>query len=312
MAKRYIFDADTLTYKEYKPTAMQRWSRRGIRVLIIFFVSVSLYIVSIFSGYTPLGLLYEIRNSKLVANLISLEKAIESQAEFLTKVEERDDNIYRHYAELSPLPVTIRQAGFGGVDRYRDFELFSYGKELSRIFMKADLLENQIKIQLKSFEEVGQLTHEKNMFYASKPGICPLMRNDYYRISDYFGKRYHPVFKMWKEHTGVDYAAMQGTPVYSTGNGKVVAIGWDNGYGNRVVVDHGFGYITIYAHLHKITVSEGDIVKRGKLVGLVGNTGVSTGPHLHYEVRKNGKPLDPLLFYIDDLRDEHYKIIAHK
>ncbi len=312
MAQKYILDPNTLTYKPHKVTLRQHFNRVATYIGVSFLVGILFYIGTLFYNYTPTGVLLEIQNSKLVSSLLKIESKLENKAHILSKIEEKDDFLYRSYAELSPLPKTIRQAGFGGVDRYRKFDIFNQGKLLARISKKADILENQIKIQQKSFEEVNQLSQEKSKFFASKPGISPLLKSDYFRISDYFGDRYHPVFKRWKDHTGVDYAALHGTPVYATGDGVVLATGWDNGYGNRVIVDHGFGYVSIYAHLQRFKVKEGDTVKRGKLLGLVGNTGVSTGPHLHYEVRKDNKPVNPLYFYIDDLSDEQYKAIVHK
>ncbi|MGI6478390.1 MAG: M23 family metallopeptidase [Salinivirgaceae bacterium] len=312
MGKRYILDPDTLTFKEHKTTKKQLFRKIGLFTAIGVVLGVLFYIGAIFLHHTPTGVFLKFQNNRLVSGLLKMESRLDKKAEILSSIEEKDDYLYRNYAELTPLPSTIRQAGFGGVDRYKKFDVFNQGKLLARVFKKADILENQIKIQEKSFEEVSQLSLEKKRFFACKPGISPLLKSDYFRISDYFGRRYHPVFRQWKEHTGVDYAAMYGTPVYATGDGIVVATGWDSGYGNRVIVNHGFGYKTVYAHLQKCSVKVGDKVKRGKLVGLVGNTGVSTGPHLHYEVRKNNNPVNPLYYYIDDLTDEQYKAIVHK
>jgi len=311
MRQKYIFDNASLKYKPYKTTAKQyvvfvlKYASISILAGIILYVGTMLY------NYTPNSIILDIKNKQLISNLLKVESKLENNSQKLHQIEEKDDFLYRSYVELSPLPVTIRQAGFGGVDRYRKFDIFSYGKLMSRIAKKIDILENQIKIQTKSFEEVNQLSYEKVKYFAAKPGLSPLMKSDYYRISDHFGRRYHPIHKTWKNHSGIDYAALRGTPVHCTGDGVIVATGWDNGYGNRVIIDHGFGYKTIYAHLQIVKVQKGETVKRGKLIGLVGNTGVSTGPHLHYEIRKNNSPVNPLYYYIDDLSEKEYSSITH-
>lgn len=311
MGQKYIFDTKTLSYRPYKPTkkhyvlAVLRYT--GISIL----TGILLYAGTMVYNFTPNSILLNIKNNHIVNKLLRLESKLENKSQQLQKIEEKDDYLYRSYAELSPLPVTIRQAGFGGVDRYQKFNIYSYGELMGRIAKKVDILENQIKIQKKSFDEVNQLSYEKVKFYAAKPGLSPLLKSDYYRISDYFGNRFHPVHKKWKQHTGIDYAALRGTPVYSTGDGKIIATGWDSGYGNRIIIDHGFGYKTIYAHLQLVKVKVGETVKRGKLIGLVGNTGVSTGPHLHYEIRKNNLPVNPLFYYLDDLSEKEYSAITH-
>jgi len=275
-------------------------------------IAIVLFSIATIFPISSVSNIKKVETSLLIDKLISIEGKLENHSKLLATIEEKDDILYRLYVGLAPLPATIRQAGFGGTDRYRKFEVLQNGQLLSRITQKADMLENQIHIQQKSFDDIQSLGEEKIRYLSSVPGICPMRRSDYFRISDYFGGRFHPVYGVYKSHTGIDYAALPGAPVYATGDGVVIATGWDNGYGIRVLIDHGFGYSTIYAHLQRFVVRVGDKIKRGKLIGFVGNTGVSTGPHLHYEVRKNNDPVNPIYYYVDDISDEEYKYIAHK
>ena len=312
MKQKYILDPNTLQYTIHSTTSKQKLRKWLIFLGLSLTFSVLLYILVVLFSFTPTGFLLERQNESLIKKLSIVEGKLDRKSSILSIIEENDDVIYRGYTEMSPIPATIRQAGTGGVDKYGKLGIFSKGALMTRVAQKADMLESQIRIQQVSFDEIVELVNEKNRYHASIPAICPLLRKDYHRISDHFGNRFHPVLKRHKLHTGMDYAATIGTPVYSTGDGIVVATGWDTGYGNRVMIDHGFGYLSIYAHLSKMTVRKGDTVARGKLIGLVGNTGVSTGPHLHYEIRKDNVPVNPIRYYMDDLSDEDYKKIAHK
>ncbi len=312
MKQKFILDPVTLTFKPHKPTFKQRLKSVGRYLTISFAIAALFFVVSILSGFSLTGKFFEKQNQTLIKELMALEKKFDKHSQDLAEIEEKDDILYRNFVGLNPLPPTIRQAGFGGTDRYHKFNILSNGRLLAKVFQKADLLENQIHIQQKSFDDIQSLGEEKVRYIAFVPSICPMRKSNYFRISDYFGTRFHPVFGEYKEHTGIDYAALPGTPVYASGGGVVAATGWDNGYGLRVLINHGYGYTTIYAHLQRIVVHVGDSIKRGKLLGFVGNTGVSTGPHLHYEVRLNNKPVNPIRYYIDDIPDDEYNQIAHK
>ena len=230
----------------------------------------------------------------------------------LLDIEENDDVIYRPFAEIKPIPKDIREAGFGGTDRYREFAGMEYSKEISEVFREFDKLKNRIDNQQKSFNEVEDLVQYIDEFYASKPAIRPIATKDELYVSSHYGRRFHPIYKRWKMHHGIDYAANIGSPVYATGKGIVKAAYYASGYGKVIKIDHGFGYLSVYAHLNKYIVKKGDTISRGQLIGYVGNTGISTGPHLHYEIRKNNRTQNPLYFYMNDLQPDEYQRIVSK
>ena len=225
----------------------------------------------------------------------------------MDELENRDDNIYRVIFEAEPIPKSIRQAGIGGVDRYANLEGFAESKLLIETAKKLDKLKSEIYVQSKSFDEVFAMARNKEKMLASIPAIQPIRNIDMRRISSYFGYRIDPFYKVKKFHEGLDFSAPKGTPVHVTGDGRVVRVIRSNrGYGNEILVNHGFGYMTRYAHLSAFKVKKGQYVKRGQVIGLVGDTGKSTAPHLHYEVIKNHHPINPIDFFFNDLTPIEY------
>lgn len=224
----------------------------------------------------------------------------------LKGIQDRDDNIYRVIFEAEPISEDIRTAGFGGTDRYENLKNFRNSDIMIANTKKIDELANSLLVQSKSFDELNSLAKSKTEMMASIPAIQPLSGNNLHRGISGFGSRLHPIYKIRKMHTGIDFAAPKGTPVYATGNGKVSKAGSDHGYGKHIEVDHGYGYKTLYAHLNKFSAKQGTKIKRGDLIGYVGNTGSSTGPHLHYEVIKDGKSVNPVNFFYNDLTPAEY------
>ena len=176
----------------------------------------------------------------------------------------------------------------------------------SDLTMKIDLLAKETYIQAKSYDELLELAKTQEVRMENLPAIQPVLNKDLKRTASGYGMRIDPVYHVRRFHAGMDFSAPVGTDVFATGNAKVIFTGWKQGYGNTVELDHGFGYTTLYAHLYKIIVRKGQNVKRGDVIALVGNTGKSTGPHLHYEVRYQDKPVDPRNFYFYDLTPEQY------
>ena len=225
----------------------------------------------------------------------------------LEDIQYRDDNIYRVIFEAEPIPDNIRKAGFGGVDRYKNLEKMSNSELLIETTQKLDMLAKRIYIQSKSFDDVTKLVKNKSALLASIPAIQPIPNKHMKLISSGFGFRTHPIYKTEHMHTGIDFSANIGTPIYCTGDGVVErADNQAQGYGNHVVVNHGYGYQTLYGHMSKIIARAGQKVKRGDLLGLVGNTGLSTAPHLHYEVIKNQTKVNPINFFFNDLSPAEY------
>jgi hypothetical protein len=226
----------------------------------------------------------------------------------LTDIQERDNTIYRVIFEAEPIPATIREAGFGGVDRYKGLKDYYNSDMIIDITKRIDRLSKQMYVQSKSFDEVWTLVKNKTNMLASIPAIQPVANKDLTRVASGYGMRIHPIYKTEKMHTGMDFTSPVGTEVYATGNGVVTKVeSMSRGYGNNILIDHGFGYETLYGHLSKMKVHPGQHVSRGDLIGYVGNTGTSSGPHLHYEVRKGGNPINPVNFYYNDLSPEEYE-----
>ncbi|ALO16535.1 Glycyl-glycine endopeptidase ALE-1 precursor [Salinivirga cyanobacteriivorans] len=309
---RYYLDPHTLTYKPVKKNRKLFYRTTLWVSSVIFVLSISAFIFLNSYRLTPHEWILSKQNERLAEEIIQKKDAIIALRDTLVDIEENDDIIYRPFAEIKPIPKDIREAGFGGVDRYREFAGMEYADDLSSVFREFDKLKKQIEIQKKSFNEVESLVQYIDEFYAAKPAIRPISQKDEIYISSHYGMRLHPIYKRWKMHHGIDYAAQIGSPVYSTGKGIVKAAYYASGYGKVVKVDHGFGYLSIYAHLDKYIVKKGDTISRGQLVGYVGNTGSSTGPHLHYEIRKNNQTQNPLYFYMDDLEPYEYDRIVSK
>lgn len=225
----------------------------------------------------------------------------------LEDIQNRDDNIYRVIFEAEPIPDNIRKAGFGGVDRYRQLEGYSNSDLLIETTKKFDQLAKRMYIQSKSFDDVANLAKNKAVLLASIPAIQPIANKDLRRMASGFGFRTHPIYKTEHFHSGIDFSANVGTEIYATGDGVVErADDLAQGYGNHVVINHGYGYETLYGHMSKIIARVGQRVKRGDIIGLVGSTGMSTAPHLHYEVIKNQNKINPINFFFNDLSADEY------
>jgi murein DD-endopeptidase MepM/ murein hydrolase activator NlpD len=239
-----------------------------------------------------------------------LSKKMNQVEEVLNDLQDRDDNIYRVIFEAEPIPNSIRQAGFGGSDRYTNLEGYDNSKLMIEVTKRLDRITKQLYIQSKSFDDVVKMAKNKEILIASIPAIMPINNKNLKHAPSGFGWRTHPIYKTQEFHPGMDFTAEQGTPIYATGNGVVEnADAGAQGYGNHVVVNHGFGYKTLYAHMSRMAVKPGTKVNRGDLLGYVGSTGLSTGPHLHYEVIKNGEKVNPINFYYNDLTPEQYQIM---
>lgn len=229
-------------------------------------------------------------------------------------LQKRDAYVHRMVFGMEPIDDNIWNGGVGGHDAYSEFESYGEsGEMMAEMETKIDRLKHQLSLQSQSLDTILNMAKEKEKLLASMPTIKPiradLLRKDLSLLSG-FGPRLHPVHKVMRMHNGIDFSARTGTPIQATGDGKVVRATRASGYGNLVVVDHGFGYKTYYAHMSKITVRKGQTVKRGENIGLVGSTGTSTAPHCHYEVHYQGKPVDPINFVMDGLTPEEYKALT--
>lgn len=231
----------------------------------------------------------------------SLEKVIEH-------LQETDDNLYRTIFGAEPVQATQRQAGIGGVNRYNELEGFNNSKLVIETAKKLDLIRKKVYVQSKSFDDLVLLSREKEDMLRSIPAIIPISTKDLTRIASGFGLRIHPVYKISKFHSGMDFTAPLGTEVYASGDGIVESVlSSKRGMGNYIVINHGFGYTSLYAHLESFNVREGRKVRRGDIIGYVGNTGMSVAPHLHYEIKLNGLNVDPVNYFFNDLSPAEYE-----
>ena len=309
MAKiKYYYDTKTLSYKRIELNAFDKFKRFLSYVVASIFTGLIMVIVffQFFDSPKEKKLKSEIEN--LVVQYDILSKKMTQIDLVLDDIQQRDDNIYRVIFEADPIPSSIRKAGFGGVNRYKDIRNFSNSELVVEITKKADKLSKQLYIQSKSFDEVIDLAKNKADMLASIPAIQPIANKDLGRVASGYGYRIHPIYKTRKLHTGMDFTAPQGTPIYATGDGKIAKVRRSRkGYGNHVIIDHGYGYQTLYAHMKKYIVYRGQKVKRGEIIGYVGSTGTSVAPHLHYEVMKNKRKINPVNYYYNDLSPEEYE-----
>ena len=302
MAKvKYYYDADTLSYRKIDVKKSEYYKKTVFGVLAVLLIAFIGFII--FSQFlmSPNERAINRENENLKLNLDLFSKRIAESSVVLNQLQERDNNIYRMYFEANPIPNEQRKAGFGGVNRYKSLEGYDNSKMIKQLTKDIDILSKQLVIQSKSLDEIVILAKEKEKMLAAIPAILPVKLVDLTRMASGYKWRMHPILKIRKFHKGMDFTAPTGTPIYASGNGKVIRSSRSATYGRVVYINHGYGYTTIYAHMSKIKAKRGQNVKRGDLIGYVGNTGRSVSAHLHYEVRKNGKALNPINFYYGDL-----------
>ncbi len=304
---KYRFNPQTLNFERIRLSAWQRTRRLGLMLMPGLLVG----LLGIFLVYqfvdSPKEAVLRRENKQLLLQYELLNKRLSELDRVMADVRRRDDNIYRVIFEADPVPETMRRAGAGGINRYKDLDGFASSDLVIDTRKRLDRMSRQLVVQSRSLDEVAALVLRKQEMLASIPAIQPIPNEDLTQTAGGFGMRIHPIHKIPKFHAGMDFTAKQGTPIYATGDGRVTFADYaTNGYGRHVVIDHGFGYNTLYAHLSELKVRNGQKVKRGDVIGLVGNTGLSAGPHLHYEVHKNGQPVDPANYYFNDLTPEEY------
>jgi len=305
--KKYRYNTKTLSYERIEPTLGSRLLNLTTFVITGGVFAVFFVVLTYMFFDSPKEKMLKRENQQLALQYEVLDKKLDQVESVLQDIQYRDDNIYRVVFESEPIPYNVRKAGFGGVNRYKHLEGFDNSELVVRTSKKLDQITKQVYIQSKSFDEVFELATNKEKMLASIPSIQPVSNKDLKKAAGGYGMRIHPILKIRKMHFGMDFTASTGTEVYATGDAVVVAVRTaKRGYGNHIVLDHGFGYETIYAHLSDFNVREGQTVKRGDVIGFVGNTGFSSGPHLHYEVVKNGEKLNPINYYFNDLSPEEY------
>jgi murein DD-endopeptidase MepM/ murein hydrolase activator NlpD len=305
--KRYYFNTKSLSYEKVRlrPGDIIKQGLWYLATGLVFAAITMIIAYNTFESPKEKQLTRELDQIKLQYDI--LNKRIDQSLMVLDDLQKRDDNIYRVIFEAEPIPTGVRRAGYGGTDRYAQLQGFDNSELMMRTSQKLDFLSKQIVVQSKSYDEILKLVQNKANMLGSIPAIQPVSTKDLKQMASGFGWRTDPIYKMPKFHAGMDFAAPIGTEVYATGDGVVQrADAQASGYGNHIRIDHGYGYMTLYGHLSRTKVRPGQKVKRGEVIGYVGNTGKSTGPHLHYEVYKNGENQNPINYYFNDLSPDEY------
>jgi len=304
---KYYYDPESLSYRK-----IERKKRTTVKYAFMFLLGSALFgflFVFLASQYVESpkerALKRELQNAQLQFQL--LNRKMEEAETVLANVADRDNNIYRVFFEANPIPDEQRKAGFGGINRYKNLEGFDNSKLIIATSKRLDILQKQIVVQSKSLDEIAKLAEEKEKLLEAIPAIQPVKNEDLKRMASGYGMRSDPFTKVRKMHWGMDFSAPKGTPVYATGDGVVVrADEGATGYGKHIRIDHGYGYVSLYAHLFKYNVKKNQKVKRGELIGFVGSTGRSEAPHCHYEIFKDDTRINPINFYYGSLTAEEF------
>jgi murein DD-endopeptidase MepM/ murein hydrolase activator NlpD len=304
---KYKFNPESLSYIKVTRNVRQKFGN----FLTYFAASIVLAVIyffifgSFFDSPKEKGLKRQISELKVNYHLVSDQ--LNKVEALLTDLQERDDNIYRTIFEAEPIHSSVREAGFGGTDRYRELEKIENSEIVIGVKSRLDIIMKKIYVQSTSYDEIINLARNKEQMLAAIPAIQPISNKDLKRTASGWGWRIHPIYKIRKFHYGMDFTAPMGTEIYATGDGVVEDVDdTKRGFGNNVVINHGYGYKTLYGHMSGFHVRVGQKVKRGDVIGYVGSSGLSTAPHLHYEVSINGEKVNPVNFYFNDLSAPEY------
>ncbi len=309
--EKFVYNTQTLQYEEVVESL-------SIKLLRVFGFTCA----AVFTGFLFMLLAHKFfpspnersllgENDKLRAEITKMGTEVDQMSEALSNIQERDAYAHRVVFEMDPIDENIWNGGIGGHDRYKEYRQLKYsGETLAKIKEKSDRLRQQLLLQSNSLDTILTAAKNKKDMLAAIPAIKPVRSDKLARnvkLLSGFGYRIHPIYKVKKMHTGIDFTAPRGTPIQATGKGRVVKAGRASGYGLRVVIDHGFGYQTLYAHMDRIDVKVGEELGRGQKLGIVGSTGASTAPHCHYEVMHKGAKVNPIQFVTDGLSPEEYQ-----
>ena len=304
---KYYYNTHTLRYEKLITPLRVKL----LRVFGFFAAAFVTAMLIAFVAFRFIGSPYERvlrqQNNELKEELQQLNERVKAVDQQMAVLEKRDNEVYRSIFEAQPIPDSLRTLQMEKAQEIAKVEGLPENKLIYAIDTTIQKLRARVAAQKKSYDEVLKLINNKEELLSATPAIQPVSNKDLNRIASGFGYRIDPVYKTIKLHAGLDFAAPQGTPIYATANGKIKLAGFsDGGYGNHVVINHGYGYETVYGHMVRIKARTGQSIKRGEIIGYVGSTGKSTGPHCHYEVHKNGQKLDPVYFFYNDLSPQQF------
>jgi murein DD-endopeptidase MepM/ murein hydrolase activator NlpD len=311
MAKiKYYYDTESCRYERIKVSRWDIfWNSLGFLAVSMVLAAIMLTIYTL-NFESPEEAILRKENEELKFHFELLNKDLTDAQEMLASLQQRDDNIYRVMLGAEPIPGDVRKAGFGGSDRYKELTGLNQENLIRSNYGELDALKKQLYIQTKSYDEVVALAKRKEEMLTSMPAIQPVSNAFIRSLTSGFGNRIDPILRTRRMHTGVDFSMPIGSPVYATGDGVISFVETKfSGYGKQIEIDHGFGFKTKYAHLNEFKVRKGQKVKRGELIGYSGNTGKSSGPHLHYEVMVNNSKTNPVYYMYRDLSPDEYEEI---
>lgn len=304
---KYFYNTNTLRYEKLEMPLR-------VKLLRIFgFIAAALvtaFLISYFAFQfvgSPNEKLLRMQNSSLKESYQDLNDELKNLEKQIKELEKRDNNVYRSIFEANPIPDSARAKEIEMEEEIKTVSGMTDNQLLSSIYYSIKNIKSRVNVQMESYKEIDSLIKNKEQLLAHTPAIQPVSNQDLSRIASGFGYRIDPVYKTVKMHAGLDFAAPQGTPIYATADGRITLAGnAGDGYGNHVIINHGYGYQTLYGHMVKVKGKVGQNVKRGEVIGWVGSTGKSTGPHCHYEVHKNGNKIDPVYFFYNDISPEQF------
>jgi murein DD-endopeptidase MepM/ murein hydrolase activator NlpD len=310
---KYFYNTNSLRYEKLEtPLRVKLLRIFGFLAAAIVTAAIISFFAFRFIG-SPNEKLLNLENERLQDKYHQLNDQVKAAQEQMSELVKRDNEVYRAIFEANPIPDSARARALAQEQEIARVENMRSGDLVNSIISSLNNLGHYITAQKKSYIEIDDLLKNKEKLLVSTPAIQPVSNKDLTRVASGFGYRIDPIYKTVKLHAGLDFAAPQGTPIYATANGTVTVAGnTGNGYGNHVVINHGYGYETLYGHMVKVKAKVGQQIKRGEVIGYVGSTGKSTGPHCHYEVHKNGQKIDPVYFFYNDLTPEQYDLLLKR
>ncbi len=305
--ERFKFNPRTLSYQKIEPTGKQKFFRFLTFTGLTLALAIGFLFLRDSQLQSPRSVRLSANQQQITYEVNLLNRDILQYENLLRDVAFNDDNIYRVYFEVEPWSATLRNAGVGGSNKYVWLRQNKYADLLIETYQNIDQIERKLVVQSTSFDQVIEMAGNKEEYMASRPAIQPVSMKELTRFGSSFGMRFHPILRVVRLHEGIDLTAPQGTSIYATADGKVVQAGFRaGGFGKKIYLNHGHGYCTLYGHCDEVMVQPGQVVKRGEMIGRVGSTGLSKSPHLHYEVHVNGRPVDPINYYANDLTASEY------
>ncbi|MBV6440642.1 MAG: M23 family peptidase [Haliscomenobacteraceae bacterium CHB4] len=314
--EKFVYNIHTLTYEKVViPIKTRIWQAFGFfSVVLVTSFALLAVLYTLFPSPREKELMREIEQMEYKYS--QLDGQLDIMSKVLGNIQQRDANVHRAVFGMDPIDHDVWEAGTGGHEAHPELTAFKYGgKTVAKTLEKVDMLSRQLALQSKSLDTIQDLANNQQQMLASLPSVKPV-REDKLQKSigtlSGFGYRVHPVYKIRKFHAGLDFPARVGTAIQASGDGTVVEAGWHSGYGNCVKIRHGYGYETLYGHMNKLVVRTGERVKKGQKIGEVGDTGLSTAPHLHYEVHYKGNPINPINFCMDNLTPKEYQQMVNQ